>query len=213
MAKVFIGVDPHKLSATIEVVDEHESGVGDRPVRHRQGRVRRDAQARRGLAASGSGRSRAATAPAGRWRSGCSPTASTWSTCRPSFGPGAVARHRAQPQDRRPRRARGRGGRGPHPGAAGAVLRRRAGGAADAGRPPRGAHPGPGPDRQPAAPAAVRTHPGQGEEGHHHRPGQGDPRLGAAPGPGREDPPAARGRAARRAGRDREEDQGPRPRS
>ena len=25
MAKVFIGVDPHKLSATIEVVDEHES--------------------------------------------------------------------------------------------------------------------------------------------------------------------------------------------
>ena len=25
MAKVFIGVDPHKLSATIEVVDEHET--------------------------------------------------------------------------------------------------------------------------------------------------------------------------------------------
>jgi hypothetical protein len=24
MAKVFIGVDPHKLSATIEVVDDHE---------------------------------------------------------------------------------------------------------------------------------------------------------------------------------------------
>jgi transposase len=38
MAKVFIGVDPHKLSATIEVVDEHES------VQHGQGRVRRDAQ-------------------------------------------------------------------------------------------------------------------------------------------------------------------------
>ncbi len=28
MAKVFIGVDPHKLSATIEVVDEHESVLG-----------------------------------------------------------------------------------------------------------------------------------------------------------------------------------------
>ena len=39
--------------------------------------------------------------------------------------------------------------------------------------------------------------------------GQGDPRLGAAAGPGREDPPPARGRAARRAGRGREEDQGP----
>ena len=25
MAKVFIGVDPHKLSATIEVVDRHET--------------------------------------------------------------------------------------------------------------------------------------------------------------------------------------------
>lgn len=25
MAKVFIGVDPHKLSATIEVVDDHET--------------------------------------------------------------------------------------------------------------------------------------------------------------------------------------------
>jgi hypothetical protein len=25
MARVFIGVDPHKLSATIEVVDEHEA--------------------------------------------------------------------------------------------------------------------------------------------------------------------------------------------
>ena len=28
MAKVFIGVDPHKLSATIEVVDHHERPLG-----------------------------------------------------------------------------------------------------------------------------------------------------------------------------------------
>ena len=28
MGKVFIGVDPHKLSATIEVVDEQETVVG-----------------------------------------------------------------------------------------------------------------------------------------------------------------------------------------
>ena len=69
------------------------------------------------------------------------------------------------------------------------------------------------PDRQPAAAAAGRTHPGQGEEGHHHRAGQGDPRLGASPRPGRQDPPPARGRAAGRAGRGREEDQGARPRS
>ena len=37
--------------------------------------------------------------------------------------------------------------------------------------------------------------------------------VGAAAGPGREDPPPARGRTAGRAGRGREEDQGPRPRS
>jgi hypothetical protein len=42
MAKVFIGVDPHKLSVTIEVVDDRD-GVGDGSVRHRQGRVRGDA--------------------------------------------------------------------------------------------------------------------------------------------------------------------------
>ena len=45
--EVFIGVDPHKLSATIEVVDDRETGVGHGPVRHGQSRVRRDAQTRR----------------------------------------------------------------------------------------------------------------------------------------------------------------------
>ena len=83
MAQVFIGVDPHKLSATIEVVDDHESVLAT-------GRFGTDkagyAAMRKTVARgrSGSGRSRAATAPAGRWRSGCWPTASTWSTCRPS---------------------------------------------------------------------------------------------------------------------------------
>lgn len=28
MAKMIIGVDPHKLSATIEVVDQHEKPLG-----------------------------------------------------------------------------------------------------------------------------------------------------------------------------------------
>ena len=157
---------------------------------------------------SGSGRSRAATAPAGRWRSGCCRRRARGRRAGEAVGPGAVVRHRPQPQDRRPRRARGRGGRGPHQGAAGAVLRRRARGAADAGRPPRGADPAAGADRQPAAAAAVRTAPWPGEEGHDRPAGQGDPRLGAAPRPGRQDPPAARRRAAGRAGRGREEDQG-----
>ena len=65
MAKVFIGVDPHKLSATIEVVDEQETVLA-------KGRFGTDkagyAAMRRGR--SGFGLSRAATAQAGRWRSG-----------------------------------------------------------------------------------------------------------------------------------------------
>lgn len=44
MTKVFIGVDPHKLSATIEVVDHRETGLTLGPVRHRQGRIRSDAR-------------------------------------------------------------------------------------------------------------------------------------------------------------------------
>ena len=88
MARVFIGVDPHKLSATIEVVDDRETVLATGPVRHGQGRVRGDAQARRRPTRIGCGRSRAATAPAARWRSGCWPTGSTWWTCRRSCRPG-----------------------------------------------------------------------------------------------------------------------------
>ena len=36
MAKVFIGVDPHKLSATVEVVDDHETVLARGQVYHRQ---------------------------------------------------------------------------------------------------------------------------------------------------------------------------------
>ena len=84
MAKVFIGVDPHKLSATIEVVDEREKVLAT-------GRFSTDktgyAAMRQHVAPatrSGCGRWRAATAPAGRWRSGCSRMGSRWWTCRPS---------------------------------------------------------------------------------------------------------------------------------
>ena len=87
MARVFIGVDPHKLSATIEVVDDHETVLAT-------GRFGTD---KAGYAAmrntspgipTGLGRWRAATAPAARWRSGCWPTASTWWMCRRSCPPG-----------------------------------------------------------------------------------------------------------------------------
>ena len=60
MEQVIIGVDPHKLSATIEVVDEHETAARrragsppTRPATPRCGRTRRPGR-------SGSGRSRAA---------------------------------------------------------------------------------------------------------------------------------------------------------
>lgn len=47
-----------------------------------------------------------------------------------------------------------------------------------------------------AAPAC-RTHPGEGEEGHHHWSGQDDPRRRASSRPGRQDPPPPRRRATR----------------
>ena len=84
MEQVIIGVDPHKLSATIEVVDAHEALLGSGRFTTDNGRLRRDAHLREGVAAVGSGRSRAPTAPAARWRSGCSRPASRSSTCRPS---------------------------------------------------------------------------------------------------------------------------------
>ena len=56
MEHVIIGVDPHKLSATIEVVDDHEQTAGVGSVRDRQGWVRRDADLREVLAGSGLGR-------------------------------------------------------------------------------------------------------------------------------------------------------------
>ena len=89
MDEVIIGVDPHKLSATIEVVDRHETVLGSGRFSTDKAGYAAMRELREGVAASGSGRSRAATAPAGRWRSGCSPTASRWSTCRPSSRPGS----------------------------------------------------------------------------------------------------------------------------
>ena len=177
---VIIGVDPHKLSATIEVVDEHEQLLGLGSVHHRPGRLRRDAQVREGLAGAGlGGRGQQRRRPAAR---AATPRGRRTGRRRPGEArrPGPAVRHRPQPQDRRPRRALDRGRRGPHQDPAGAAARRRARGAADAHRPPRSTHPAPGPDRRPAPGAARRTPSWAGETRHHHRPGQGDARHRSA---------------------------------
>ena len=72
-------------------------GVGDRPVRYRSGRVRRDAPAGRGVAGAGVGgggqqrrRAAAGAAAAGRRRAGAR-------RAREAVSEGPVVRHRAQP--------------------------------------------------------------------------------------------------------------------
>ena len=124
MAKVFIGVDPHKLSATIEVVDERETVLAT-------GRFSTD---KAGYAAM---RKHVASYPERVWAvEGSNGAGRPLAQRLLADGEHVVdvpaklsararaARHRAQPQDRRPRRARRRGGRGPHHRPAGAGLRR-----------------------------------------------------------------------------------------
>jgi hypothetical protein len=79
MARVFIGVDPHKLSATIEVVDEKETVLAKGRFSNRQGRVCGDAQEGDAVVGADLGRWKAALAPAVRWRSGCWPPENGWS--------------------------------------------------------------------------------------------------------------------------------------
>ncbi len=56
MTKVIIGIDPHKLSATIEVVDRHERLLGsDRFSTDRPGWLHRAADLREELAEAGLG--------------------------------------------------------------------------------------------------------------------------------------------------------------
>ena len=138
MAKVSIGVDPHKLSATIEVVDEHETVLAT-------GRFSTDKAGYAAMRKTVSGWPDRVWAVEGSNGAG-RPLAQRLLAdgehvvdVPANSGTGTAVRHRPQPQDRCPRRARGRRGRCPHTGAAGAVLRRRARGAADARRPTRGA--------------------------------------------------------------------------
>ena len=122
MAKVFIGVDPHRLSATIEVVDRHERVLAT-------GRFATD---KAGYAAM---RRHVAGYRDRVWAvEGSNGTGRPLAQRLLSFGEHVVdvpaklsaraaAGHRAQPQDRRPRRARRHRGRGAHQDVAGAVPR------------------------------------------------------------------------------------------
>ncbi len=164
MEHVIIGVDPHKLSATIEVVDQPRS-CSARPVRHRPGRLRQRCGSTRRLGRIGSGRSRAPTASVAHWRSGSSKPVSRSSTYRPSSPPGCGCSTPATTARPTPRCALDRDRRGPPQGPAGAGGRRRARGAADARRPTRSAHPASGADREPAPASARRAAPRSGQEG------------------------------------------------
>ena len=70
-----------------------------------------------------------------------------------------------------------------------------------------GAHPAAGPDREQAATAAGRTHPRPGQEGPHRVAGQGNPCHRAPARHRREDPPQDRRGGARRPDRGRGEDE------
>jgi hypothetical protein len=87
MDRVIIGVDPHKRSVTFEARDTREvlRVVGRCP---RPGMVIGRCGRWRGSGRTGSGRSKARTAPAGRSRSGCSPTGNGYWMCRPNSPPG-----------------------------------------------------------------------------------------------------------------------------
>ena len=101
MEHIIIGVDPHKLSVTIEVVDHHEELLGSGRFttdRTGYGAMRNYAGAwpERVSAVEGSN-------GAGRsWRSAYSRTAKRCGRPGEARRPSPAVRHRSQPQDRRP---------------------------------------------------------------------------------------------------------------
>ena len=205
---MIIGVDPHKRSATIEVVDEPERVLAT-------GRFGTDRRGYRRCSRCGR-----------RWPERVWAVEGSNGAGRPlaqrllADGENVVdvpaklaarARLFDTGHNRKTdagRRARGRGGRGAHPDLLAGPRRRRAGGAADAGRPPRRAGRAAGPDRQPAAPAAAELVPGGAKKD------LSAPQAKAMLATVRprdlvgQDPPAAGRRADRRAGRGSTQDQG-----
>jgi len=119
ISQVIIGVDPHKLSATVKVVDQHERLLGT-------GRFTTDQAgyaAMRSYAKSWPERVWAVEGANGAGR----PLAQRLLEAsehvvdvpREARRPGTALRHRAQPQDRRPRRPLGCGPHGESAGAEG----------------------------------------------------------------------------------------------
>ena len=100
MEQIIIGVDPHKLSATVEVVDDLERFLGSgrfSTVQAGYTSMLRYAKAwpERIWAVEG------ANGAVDHWPSGSSRPARAFSMYRPSCCPGPALRHRAQPKDRR----------------------------------------------------------------------------------------------------------------
>lgn len=134
--RVVIRMDPHKRSATIEVMsaDETVVGSGHSPptvmVMSRCGALPANGR-------TGSGRSRAAPESASTSLSGCWPTVRIVlsSTSPEAVRPRTGVRDRTGTQDRRHRRVLSRPGRHPHERLATRRRRRATGGAATAGRP------------------------------------------------------------------------------
>ena len=90
MPRVVIGVDPHKASNTLVVIDAQRAGAGPAAVRQRPGRLPVDEDVRPRVTATGCGRSRVPAVSVPGWRSGWSPRVSRCSTCPPGCPPGSA---------------------------------------------------------------------------------------------------------------------------
>ena len=124
MAQVVIGVDPHKLSATIEVVDAHESFLGSGRFRTDQAgytAMRKYVKAWPERVWAVEGSNGAGRPLAQRLLEAGEQVVDVPANAR---CPGSALRHRPQPQDRRPRRPLDRDRRGPHHGPARTGCRR-----------------------------------------------------------------------------------------
>ncbi|HEY5249895.1 MAG TPA: transposase [Dermatophilaceae bacterium] len=180
MEQVIIGVDPHKLSATIEVVDEHERKLGD-------GRFPTD---RAGYTAM---QAYVTAWPARVWAvEGANGAGRSLAQRLLEAGEIVVdvpAKLAARVRLFDTGHNRKTDAHDAHSIAAVAVRTKSlrvltvdgAAGAAVAGRPPGRAEQAPGTNRQPVARVARRTASGTDEEGHHRATGQGPARLDPAP--------------------------------
>lgn len=179
--RVVIGMDPHKRSATIEVMSADEVILGG-------GRFGTDRDGYAAMVRYGkrwSNRVWAIEGCAGIGRHIANRLLADGEQVvdvPPKLSARArVFAPRAGTQDRRHRRALGRAGRDTDDRAAAGGQRRAARGAADPGRPPPLARRRPHPDGLPTAPAAARADPGRGEEGSVGPPGHGTAREGPPP--------------------------------